>query len=66
MYGKLKLYMKRYQIIWMLENLFNKMEKIKEAIKKSPDGPQKNELKYAMSDLACEMLDYKNYLSKSQ
>ncbi|EKN3982063.1 HNH endonuclease [Yersinia enterocolitica] len=66
MYKKLKLYMKRYQIIWMLENLFNKMDQVKEAIKISPDGPQKDELKHAMSDLACVMLDYKNYLSESQ
>ncbi|HAJ7149963.1 TPA: hypothetical protein HNO21_23325 [Escherichia coli] len=66
MYEKLKLYLKRYQIIWMLENIFVKMELIKEAIDCSSEGPQKNELKYAMADLACLMIEYKNYLSKNQ
>ncbi|WP_145962309.1 HNH endonuclease signature motif containing protein [Pectobacterium peruviense] len=66
MHNKLKLYLKRYQIIWMLENLFSRMEAVKEAIQQSPDGQQKEELKYAMSDLACVMLDYKKYLSENQ
>jgi len=66
MHNKLKLYLKRYQIIWMLEKLFSRMEELKEAIQKSPDGQQKDELKYAMSDLACVMLDYKKYLSENQ
>ncbi|CAI2040048.1 Uncharacterised protein [Serratia fonticola] len=66
MHNKLKLYLKRYQIIWMLENLFSRMDALKEAIQDSPDGQQKDELKYAMSDLACVMLDYKKYLSENQ
>lgn len=66
MHNKLKLYLKRYQIIWMLENLFTRMESLKAAIEKSPDGLQKDELKYAMADLACIMLEYKNYLSENQ
>lgn len=66
MYEKLKLYLKRYQIIWMLENIVVKMELIKEAIDCSSEGPQKNELKYAMADLACLMIEYRHYLSKNQ
>lgn len=66
MYKKLKLYLKRYQIIWMLENIFTKMELIKDALNRYPDGTQKDELKCAMSDLACLMLDYKTYLSENQ
>ena len=66
MHNKLKLYLKRYQIIWMLDNIFNRMKALKEAIQNSPDGQEKNELKYAMSDLACIMVDYHKYLSENQ
>lgn len=66
MYSKLKLYLKRYQIIWMLEQLFQKMELINEAIGKTYNEKHKNELKIAMADLACLMLEYKKYLSENQ
>ena len=66
MYDRLKLYLKRYQVIWMLENIFIKMELIKNALDSSPEGQQKNELRYVMSDLACLMLEYKKYLSENQ
>lgn len=66
MYDKLKLYMKRYQIIWMLENIFNKMEMLRQAIKSIPEEDKKIELQILMAELACIMLDYKNYLSKNQ
>ncbi|VEI62277.1 HNH endonuclease signature motif containing protein [Serratia rubidaea] len=66
MYDKLKLYLKRYQVIWMLENIFIKMELIRKALNISPEGKQKDELKFVMSDLACLMLDYKKYLSENQ
>lgn len=66
MYKKLKLYLRRYQIIWTLENLFKKMELIKNELDVAPDGRHKDELKHVMSDLTCLMLDYKKYLSESQ
>lgn len=66
MYDRLKLYLKRYQVIWMLENIFIKMELIKNALDSSPEGQQKDELKCVMSDLACLMLEYKKYLSENQ
>lgn len=66
MFNKLKLYMTRYQIIWILEKIFTKMEELAEAISQSKDEQQINELKCAMSDLSCEMLEYKKYLSKNQ
>lgn len=66
MYNRLKLYLKRYQVIWMLENIFIKMELIKSALDSSPEGQQKDELKCVMSDLACLMLEYKKYLSTNQ
>lgn len=66
MYDRLKLYLKRYQVIWMLENIFIKMELIKNALDSSPEGKQKDELKCVMADLACIMLEYKKYLSENQ
>lgn len=66
MYGKLKLYLKRYQIIWMLEKIFEKMEQIKNAIDSTHNEQYKNALKITMSDLTCIMLEYKKYLSDNQ
>lgn len=66
MYDRLKLYLKRYQVIWMLENIIIKMDLIKEALDSLPEGQQKDELKCVMSDLACVMLEYRKYLSENQ
>ena len=65
MYKKLKLFMKRYQTIWMLELLFDKMEKLQVVIDKTTDGEFKNTLLITLGELAGLMLKYKKYLSKS-
>ena len=66
MFDKLKLYLRRYQIIWMLDNIYSKMELMKVAIENSSEGQEKDELRLVMSDLSCIMLDYMKYLSKNQ
>ena len=66
MYGKLKLYMKRYQIIWTLENIFNKMKLLKQAIENTADSKLKNDLLVANGELGMVMTEYLEYLRKNQ
>jgi hypothetical protein len=66
MYKKLKLYLKRYEIIWMLEKLFNKMDKLANAIELEEENYKKNELKIVLADLSCVMLQYRKYLVDNQ
>jgi hypothetical protein len=66
MYKHLKLYMLRYQIIWMLDNLYQKMGKLKNAIEATPDGDLKNGLLITQGELSNLFLDYLGYLRKNQ
>ncbi|MGJ4789450.1 HNH endonuclease signature motif containing protein [Leptospira koniambonensis] len=66
MHSKLKLYLKRYQIIWKLEQLKLKMEKLIVAIRNSKDRTFKNKLRLLNSDLATELIKYMNYLESNQ
>jgi hypothetical protein len=66
MYKKLKLFMKRYQIIWTLENIFNKMKLLKQAIENTPDSPLKNDLLIANGELGMILTEYLDYLRKNQ
>lgn len=63
MYIKLKLYMKRYQVIWLLDNLLTKMEQLKVVIESIHDGDQKDDLLKTLGELACLMLNYFKYLN---
>lgn len=66
MYKRLKLFMRRYQIIWMLDTILAKMKKLENAIK-NPDNVQiKADLKGLHSDLSIEMTNYIDYLRKNQ
>ncbi|SUB31436.1 Uncharacterised protein [Yersinia pseudotuberculosis] len=66
MYNKLKLYMQRYQLIWMLDNLFNKLELLSIAIENTIDKEKKDDLKSTMCELVPIVIEYKKYLSDSQ
>lgn len=65
MFKQLKLYMKWYQIIWVLELLFEKMEKLQIVIEDTDEGDLKNDMLITQGQLAGLMLKYKKYLSKS-
>lgn len=66
MYKRLKLYLRRYQVIWMLEHIHEKMELLKEAIEKLPQGKKRTALLVAEGELAIEFLNYEQYLRKNQ
>lgn len=66
MYSKLKMYMSRYQIIWMLDNLFDKLESLSNAMEKTKNPILKENLKSAMCELVPIVVKYKCYLSESQ
>ena len=57
--------MLRYQIIWVVDRLFRKMNLLKSAIESSPDGELKNSLLITQGELANLMVDYLNYLHKN-
>lgn len=59
MYAKLKLYLKRYQIIWMLDQLDDRMSKLSDYIDKNGTTTESNQL---MVDLYKEYEQYKKYL----
>lgn len=63
MYKKLKLYLRRYQVIWMLDNLESKLQellKIKNSAKLAID--QTNELNTMIIELVEEYFKYRKYL----
>ena len=62
MYSKLKLYLKRYSIIYMLDEIREKMSKIKKVIEGLDDGKDKEKLLGMQGELANEFLDYLKYL----
>ncbi len=66
MYKKLKLYLQRYQIIWLLEKIFVKMEKLQEIIDKTPNGDFKNGLLITQGELAGYAITYRKNLSCNQ
>jgi hypothetical protein len=66
MYKKLKLHLRRYQIIWMLDNLYNKMGKLKVAIEKVSPGKKKDEMLILQGELANMFVEYFDYLKKAQ
>jgi len=66
MYKKLKLFLKRYQLIWMLEKIKDKIEAIDLAIKKNKNPELENDLLIAAGKLSLEMNKYISYLQKNQ
>lgn len=66
MYIKLKLYLRRYSIIFMLEKIRVKMTEIKSLIENINNPIDKEKLLMAQGELANEFLDYLNYLEVEQ
>jgi len=62
MYKKLKLYLKRYSVIWLLENIKDRIDKVSRAIDSTVDSALKTELKEAYYDLNREFHTYLDYL----
>ncbi|MDR2650705.1 MAG: HNH endonuclease [Prevotellaceae bacterium] len=60
MYNKLKLYLERYRIIWLLDQLDNKMDKLQTIIEMSDN----NEAKVVYLQLSFAFNDYRKYLKK--
>lgn len=58
MYKHLKLYLKRYSIIWMLEELESKMEKLRTLI----EATNNSEAKELFLAITFKYMDYKKYL----
>lgn len=66
MYTKMKLYLKRYSIIFMLDFLRQKMGLISKLILDMKDGDDKKELLELQGELAIEFLKYLEYLEVEQ
>ena len=66
MYKRLKLFMKRYQIIWTLDNILNKMRLLKEKIENTQDSELKKNLLAINGELGMIMTEYLDYLRKNQ
>ena len=66
MYSKLKLYLKRYQIIWKLDQLLLSMKKLQDAIKEPKNAAIKQDLINLHFDLATELTAYIEYLKGNQ
>lgn len=65
MYKKLKLYLARYSIIWILEQLELKLQKLfslKENIKKKENI---DEINSVIADLSSSFFEYKQYLNNN-
>jgi len=66
MYKKLKLYLQRYQIIWMLEQLENKIQFLSDLIKQEQDEVFKQDFLKTHFELVDEFFSYKRFLSLEQ
>lgn len=66
MYKKLKLYMRRYQIIWMLDRIHLKMKELDAAINKTKNQKLKRDLTLKAGQLGLLMSQYIDYLQKEQ
>jgi len=66
MYKKLKLFMRRYQIIWMLDELRYKMTELDTAIKRTKNRKLQRDLTTQAGELGLLMNLYIDYLQKEQ
>lgn len=66
MYKKLKLFMKRYQIIWTLEKICNRMERLQTIIDGTSSGGYKDGLLVTQGELGGVMIKYLRYLRNNQ
>lgn len=66
MFAKMKLYLKRYSVIYMLDFLRQKMSLIGKMISKMEEGEDKKELLVLQGELATEFMEYLRYLEVEQ
>jgi hypothetical protein len=66
MHKKLKLYLRRYQIIWKLDAIVSRMGKLKTAIYNPKNKPIKQELLILQGELGNELTTYLDYLRSNQ
>jgi hypothetical protein len=66
MYYKLKMYLMRYSMIWILDNILRKMEMLKTEISKYEDSDIKNDLLILQGKLANEFVRFSRYHSEFQ
>jgi len=66
MFKKLKLNMKRYQIIWMLDNIYIKMKKVKVLFDKENNKELKASLLITQGELGNLLVEYLDYLTINQ
>jgi len=66
MHNKLKLYLKRYQIIWKLDEILLRMGKLKPAINNPKNKLIKQELLVLQGELGNELTTYIDYLRSNQ
>lgn len=66
MYNKLQLGLSRYRIIWMLDEILLRLQKLQEVIKNTSDTKIKNDLRITHSELAEEFTNYLGYLKAQQ
>lgn len=66
MFTKLKLNLRRYSLIWKLDDMFEKMIKLRNQINDPKNVKIKNDLKILHSDLAEEFITYLQYLKVEQ
>jgi hypothetical protein len=62
MHKKLKLFLQRYQIIWILDNIDRRMLKIRKVLDELPEGKNKTELFIMQGQLGNYLNEYLNYL----
>jgi hypothetical protein len=66
MFNKLQLGLRRYSLIWKLDEMYEKMEKLQEQIHNPNNEKIKNDLRLLYSDLAETFFTYLKYLKKEQ
>lgn len=66
MYQKLKLYLRRYGVIWSLDRLEEKIHELRDLLRRSPDAESKAELMEELDLLIGEYFSYKKYLAATQ
>ena len=64
--NKLKLNLRRYSLIWKLDEMFQKMIKLRDEINNPKNAKRKNDLKILHSDLSEEFITYLQYLKAEQ
>jgi uncharacterized protein (TIGR02646 family) len=66
MHKNLKLYLKRYQIIWMLEEINIKIQSVKVLVEREVNEVLKDSLLKVLGELAILYWGYTNYLRREQ